>query len=177
MLKDYSLLDLNRRLILNLRDVGHTIHRLYEGKGSQRRILIILYRSGGMTQRDLTEDLGIQPGSVSEVIGKLEHAGLVERTRNEEDRRTANLRLTAQGQEIALQSLQSRDAKHREMLACLTEEEKETLVVLMEKLNEDWEVRYPMSGKGRGRPDDSGDGQEENGRDRDRDKILREWGR
>lgn len=46
---------------------------LYEGKGSQKRILIVLEDIGGcVTQRQLTERLGIRPGSVSEVIAKLE---------------------------------------------------------------------------------------------------------
>ena len=40
-----------------------------------------------MTQSELTEYLGVQPGSASEVIGKLESAGLIVRTPSEKDRR------------------------------------------------------------------------------------------
>lgn len=51
---------------------------LYEGKGSQKRILIVLEDIGGcVTQRQLTERLGIRPGSVSEVIAKLESMGYI----------------------------------------------------------------------------------------------------
>ena len=89
----YHSADVNDRLIINLRDMGQTI-LLYEGKGSQKRILIILLEVGSITQRALTSRLGIQPGSASEVIAKLENAGLIQRTVSTDDRRTANIRLT-----------------------------------------------------------------------------------
>ena len=60
------------RLIISLRDLHHTMRSLYEGKASQKRILIILNESETITQRDLTERLGIQPGSASEILSKLE---------------------------------------------------------------------------------------------------------
>ena len=46
-----------------------------EGRGGQNRVLTILKEEGEMTQRALTERLGIQPGSASEIIGKLEKGG------------------------------------------------------------------------------------------------------
>lgn len=67
----YQELDVDNKLIMNLRDLGHTLRILFEGKGSQKRILILLYEAEGMTQRELTEKLGVQPGSASEVIGKI----------------------------------------------------------------------------------------------------------
>lgn len=67
----YDSLDLNNKLIWNLRDIGHTMRRIREGRGSQRRVLILLRESGATTQRELTARLGIQPGSASEVkIGR-----------------------------------------------------------------------------------------------------------
>ena len=68
----YEYLDTNNKLIWNLRDIGHTMRHISEGKGSQKRVLITLRETEGMTQRELTRRLDIQPGSVSEVIGKLE---------------------------------------------------------------------------------------------------------
>ena len=64
--------NINDKLIMNLRDISHTMRSLYEGRGSQKRILIILHEVGKITQRALTERLGIQPGSASEVIAKLD---------------------------------------------------------------------------------------------------------
>lgn len=138
----YERMDIDNKLIVNVRDLGHVIRFLFEGKGSQKRILIILRESGGMTQRELTERLQIQPGSASEVIGKLESAGLIERTPSETDRRTADLRLTEEGSRRAEEAANQRKKRHQEMFSCLTEEEKQTLLALTEKLNADWDVRY-----------------------------------
>ena len=38
----YQATDMNDKLIINLRDLGHIMRFLYEGKASQKRILIIL---------------------------------------------------------------------------------------------------------------------------------------
>ena len=75
MKKRYDSLDKNNKLIWNFRDIGHTMRQTYEGKGSQSRILIILNEAETITQRALTQQLGIQPGSASEVLGKLESFG------------------------------------------------------------------------------------------------------
>lgn len=45
----YGSLDQNNKLIWNLRDIGHTMRQIPEGKGSQKRILILLKETGGMT--------------------------------------------------------------------------------------------------------------------------------
>lgn len=139
---NYDLLDTNNKLIMNLRDLGHMIRFLFEGKGSQKRILIILHETGSMTQRELTERLGVQPGSASEVIGKLESAGLIQRTQSSEDHRTSEIRLTDTGREKACEAAQQRKQRHQEMFSGLSEEEKETLLALTEKLNADWHSRY-----------------------------------
>lgn len=139
---EYEKFDKNKRLVMNLRDLGHVIRFLYEGKGSQKQILIILLETGNMTQRELTERMGIQPGSASEVIGKLEHAGLISRTPNQADRRTTDIQLTEMGRLQAEEAAKQRKMRHQEMFSCLTEEEKDTLLALAEKLNQDWDSRY-----------------------------------
>lgn len=135
-------MDSNDRLILCLRDLGHMLRFLFEGKGSQKRILIILHENGPMTQRALTEWLGIKPGSASEVLAKLENAGLIRRTASERDRRTVDISLTEAGRAQAVEAAAQRKARHEQMFACLTEEEKQTFLALAEKLCTDWETRY-----------------------------------
>ncbi|HIX76390.1 MAG TPA: MarR family transcriptional regulator [Candidatus Fusicatenibacter merdavium] len=97
--EQYESSDRTGRLIINFRNINHTMRALYEGKGSQKRILIVLLETGEITQRVLTERLGIQPGSASEVLAKLEHAGLIVRRPSDEDRRTTNVSLTEIGRE------------------------------------------------------------------------------
>ncbi|MGN0298346.1 MAG: MarR family winged helix-turn-helix transcriptional regulator [Lachnospiraceae bacterium] len=145
--ENYDAMQVNNKLIMNLRDLGHMIRFLFEGKGSQKRILIILRETGGMTQRELTERIGVKPGSASEVIGKLENAGFIERTPSQADRRTVNIRLTESGQVQAEEAARQREIRHQEMFACLSEEERNTLLALLEKLNADWDKRYRENGK------------------------------
>ena len=134
--------NINDKLIMNLRDISHTMRSLYEGRGSQKRILIILHEVGKITQRALTERLGIQPGSASEVIAKLESAELITRTPSESDRRTADIQLSDKGRELASQAVNQRRRRHEEMFSCLSEDEKTELLTLLEKINTDWEQRY-----------------------------------
>ena len=134
--------NINDKLIMNLRDISHTMRSLYEGRGCQKRILIILHEVGKITQRALTERLGIQPGSASEVIAKLESAELITRTPSESDRRTADIQLSDKGRELASQAVNQRRRRHEEMFSCLSEDEKTELLTLLEKINTDWEQRY-----------------------------------
>lgn len=148
----YQAADTNDKLIMNLRDLGHMMHFLYEGKASQKRILIILNESETITQKGLTERLGIQPGSASEILSKLENAGLIIRTQNETDRRTTDVSLTDAGRELAKEALTQRQKRHEEMFSSLSEEEKQELLTMLETVCADWRVRY----RGNGNPHERG---------------------
>jgi DNA-binding MarR family transcriptional regulator len=119
--------DINDKVVMNLLDIKHTMRSLYEGRGSQKSILILLHDVKKITQRELTEGLGIKPGSVSEVLSKLEQAGLILRTENEE---------------AAHEAAEERTKHHQEMFSCLNTKEKETLLSLLERINDDWDQRY-----------------------------------
>ncbi len=152
--EQYASADTNLKLILNLRDIGHVMHRLYEGRASQKRILILMTQCGPITQRDLTEMLQVQPGTASEVFAKLERAGLITRVPNTLDRRTVDLELTEEGKRLGLEAAAQRQSRHELMFAGLTDEEKEQLLRLTEKLNTDWKEKFPC--KGHCRRDDAG---------------------
>lgn len=138
----YAREDVNGRLVFTLLDISHTMRGLYEGRGSQKRVLMVLSETGTITQRELTGRLGIQPGSVSEVLTKLENAGLVARTPSESDHRTADISLTEKGREQAAEARAQRVQRHAEMFSILTGEEKDQLLALLEKVHGDWEERY-----------------------------------
>lgn len=133
---------MTEKLIMNLRDISHVMRFLYEGKASQKRILIILDESETVTQRELTERLGIKPGSASEILSKLENAGLIIRTQNKEDHRTMDICLTDDGRNLAAEALAQRKKRHEEMFSCLSEEEKQNLQTLLERVCSDWRIRY-----------------------------------
>lgn len=138
----YEREDVNGKLVINLRDISHTLRDLSEGRGSQKRVLILLLEAGPITQRELTQRLGIQPGSASEVIAKLENAGLLTRTGSEADRRTVDVILTEEGSRQAEEAKAQRDGRHGEMFSALSQEERAQLLELLEKVNRDWESRY-----------------------------------
>lgn len=135
----YKAADNNDKIIINFRDINHTMQGLYEGRGSQKRILIVLLEVETITQQKLTERLGIQPGSASEVLAKLEKNNLIVRTESTIDRRTTDIRLTEQGRVQAKEATEQRKKRHEKMFSCLSEDEKITLLALLEKLNNSWE--------------------------------------
>lgn len=144
--EQYATLSTDEKLGIQLRELGHMGRFHLESKGGQGRILHILAQEGGMTQRTLTEKLGIQPGSASEVIGKLERAGLVERQENAEDRRTSDIRLTELGRVQSTEASETRP----DPFSALSEEEKLQLLTLLEKLSADWKARFPREHHGHG---------------------------
>lgn len=149
--QNYETADSDEKLIMNFRDINHTMHSLYEGRGSQSSILIILLEKESITQQELTEQLGIKPGSASEVIAKLEKNGMINRTKSIFDRRTANITLTDEGRKSAQEAKTKRLERHNEMFSALSKEEKSSLLSLLEKINSDWEKLYSDERKHHGK--------------------------
>ncbi|MGO3796481.1 MAG: MarR family winged helix-turn-helix transcriptional regulator [Pauljensenia sp.] len=73
----------------------------------QGRVLALLALREPLGQKDLAYLLGVRPQSLSELLGKLEHAGLVSRERDESDRRSTLVSLTAEGRGAAEEAARS----------------------------------------------------------------------
>lgn len=142
----YAAMDTEEKLFFMLGRLGRMSHSAHGGKDSQNRVLHMLLRSGGMTQRELTERLGIQPGSASELIKKLETAGLILREANAEDRRTTNITLTEAGRAQVEENRRHFKETNRALFETLSEEEKLQLLALLEKLAHDWAQRFRGEG-------------------------------
>ena len=138
-------MEMTEKLVHGFLDINHMMRMLYEGKASQSRILIILYEHKVMNQKDLTEFLGIKPGSASEILVKLERAELITRTNSKNDHRTMEITLTDEGERLAKDAICRRQERHKQMFACLTEDEQKTLLLLLEKLTDDWGIRFSFS--------------------------------
>ena len=130
------------QLVNAILDVGRDIRRLFEGKESQSRILMILRLQGAVTQKMLTQILHIQPGSASEILKKMEKAGLIIRVPNEMNRRASDIVLTRQGRSVSEKLLEQRRGRYREMMACLSEDEKASLFSMLDRMKEDWQQRF-----------------------------------
>ena len=131
-----------QEIILKIKLLHQVTDQLYEGKESQKRILIVLYEHPQMTQKELTAYLGIQSGSLCEVLKKLMNQDLVVREADNMDLRTKKLKLTQEGEMKAKEALKLREQRHSEMFSCLNEQEKKQLIALLGKVEEDWKIRY-----------------------------------
>ena len=139
----YDALDTDGKLFVLIGELGHDSGFLLDGKSGQSRALGLLREGETMTQRELTERLGIRPGSASELVGKLERAGLIVRTPSETDRRTADIALTEAGAAARRERAGKEKSGLGELFAVLSEEEKEALVALLEKLRAAWREMAP----------------------------------
>lgn len=112
-------------------------HITHHGKGrGQGKILKILARNGEMSQKDLQDILEIQSGSISEILAKLEEKGMITRTKSEEDKRKVMISITDAGREKAANCGCKNRAER--LYSGLTEDEKEQLKTLLNKLVNSW---------------------------------------
>ena len=128
--------DLN--LLHKLRRCGHLLYHKFNLNGSQMRILLVL-RDEPMTQRELTERLRIQPGSLSEILTKVERAGLIEKHRSSADRRNYELALTEEGRRQADWFENAQKEQAELLMQPLDDKQKEQLASLLDVLSKHWE--------------------------------------
>ena len=91
-------------------EIGETAHalrkafdRLATGLGvtrAQWKVLFKLTRTPGLRQVELADMLDLEPITLCRIVDRLEEAGLVERTRDPEDRRAWRLHVTAKAQPL-----------------------------------------------------------------------------
>jgi DNA-binding MarR family transcriptional regulator len=67
----------------------------------QMGVIVTLYRGTATTPLELCKTLGIDTGLMTRMLDKLEQKGLLERSRDAQDRRVVNLSLTKRGLEVA----------------------------------------------------------------------------
>lgn len=129
-----------QRVIHELGYFGHYLFTCRGGRGGKQHVLKTLYYNGGeMSQRALLERTRTTSASLSEVVGKLETAGLVERERLETDRRQLAVRLTPEGSACAEAVIADKQRFERNSFSCLTEDEKRQLAGLLDRLHAHWE--------------------------------------
>ena len=128
------------RIISNLRACGHFLHFRMGGRGGRRRILSTLLEHGELQQRELQDILEVRSGSLSEMLAKIENDGLVEKIRNEQDRRNYNLKLTEKGMNNAIQMQTLYDDKIKQLLSCFTDCQAKDFLAMLDVLLEHWKT-------------------------------------
>lgn len=116
------------------------------GRG-QALVLSILAGRDSLSQRELQQLLGVQPGSLSELLSKLEKKGMLTRERAE-DRRGNLLRLTDAGRRAVPGAATEPGG---DLFDALTDEQQETLAALLRTLLMDWAEKLESEDRGPGR--------------------------
>ncbi len=104
------------------------------GMSRERLLTIISEYPNGIRQKDLAEAAGINASSASEVVSRLEDDGYLVRVIDESDKRATLLKLTEMGAVRAEEIRSERDSFLDELFGRLTEDEKQTLSDLLDKL-------------------------------------------
>lgn len=101
----------------------------------RERVLVVLAnRDEGLRQKEIAEEIRVNPSSMSELIDKLENDGYVERTLDPSDKRATRIVLTEKGRVRAHELEDGRNERLNKMFRSLTEDEKGELVRLLDKL-------------------------------------------
>lgn len=94
-------------LPFEIAETAHSLRRAFDrraaGLGATRaqwKVLFRLTHTPGLRQVDLAEILDIEPISLCRIVDRLQEAGLVERTRDPDDRRAWRLHVTAKAEPL-----------------------------------------------------------------------------
>ena len=102
----------------------------------QAGILRMLARSGGLSQRDLANKLGIHPSRLVSLLDEMEMAGWLVREANAGDRRLYSLRLTAAGRERMAEVGRTARQHNEALCSALTVEERGQLEGFLDRIAE-----------------------------------------
>ncbi|WP_188456769.1 MarR family winged helix-turn-helix transcriptional regulator [Virgibacillus oceani] len=126
---------LNQRVRYLSKEINSRLldHGLY---ASQWSIIFCLEKYGPMTQTAIWKYLNVEAPTVTRTLSRMEKSGWVVRKQGE-DKRERVIELTKEARQKFTQIQQATDQVEREMVACLSAEEKEQLYLLLKKLGTD----------------------------------------
>ena len=124
-------------LMRKLRRCGHLLYHRFSLNFSQNRILL-LCQAGPVTQKTLACEMQLQPGSLSELLSKMEQAGLIERRRSEGDKRNCEILITPAGQAQAAAFCKERQELAERLLAPLDAADQQQLDRILTLLIDHW---------------------------------------
>ncbi len=128
-----KLIDIINRNIKQI--ISHEVSEDSIGPG-QFHFLHIISGNGGISQKELVEMMKIDKANVTRGIIRLEKNGFIKRVRNADDNRVINLFLTERGSAIIPELRNARCRISQICTESLTEEEKEELYMLLEKVRD-----------------------------------------
>ncbi len=115
------------------RYMGNQLEAQGLSKG-QPRILHLLQRHQCLTQKDLLSRMDIRPATLTRMLQRMEKNGLITRAPSKKDQRIMEITITEKGQAAQKKADRVFQEIEAEISALLTEEEKEILCRVFEKL-------------------------------------------
>lgn len=100
---------------------------------SHHRVLRTLVHTSPLAMKEMAEELGITPPSITSLTRRLVETGLVDRRPHAEDSRVALLDLTAAGRALSRELTEEQLRGMARLLAALTPAEQQTLLDLLER--------------------------------------------
>lgn len=121
-----------------LRPEGRALREAVEVEPGVIGVLLIVWLNPGMSQRDLAASVVLKKSSVTALVKKLEAAGLLERNRVNDDRRTNALTLTGEGHALVARVRALSEAAQDQLFAGISVSDRDTFfrvaVELMHRL-------------------------------------------
>lgn len=104
----------------------------------QYRCMLMLEKTGTVSQRRMAAILKIRSTSLSEVLFKLEKKQWIVRTPSSEDKRTYDVALTRAGYEEAERVRRQRLLEHQELMFGLSDEDLDDLIRILNKIKHNY---------------------------------------
>ncbi|MGE8655849.1 MAG: MarR family winged helix-turn-helix transcriptional regulator [Achromobacter sp.] len=107
----------------------------FTGMASTRwRLLFLVHSKGVCTQKDLTQQIGVDPGSITRQIKLLDQDGLVARSAHPQDNRLTEVRLTAKGLATVERVRAQRAVFLQEMMKGCSAKEIDAFLVVLDRI-------------------------------------------
>lgn len=121
-------------------DMGRGPRRGLSTRPGQNKIAKILEKSedGELPQPVLREKVGVQAGTLSELLIKMEKEGLVERRRSKRGGRELIVSVTEKGRICALESRLSERERDEELFGFMNDHDREELTRILNMILEKW---------------------------------------
>ncbi|KKK39395.1 MarR family transcriptional regulator [Mesobacillus campisalis] len=102
----------------------------------QHYTLRYIHNIGSCTSSDLAEEFEVNKSAITAIINRLFERGLIQRTRDEKDRRVVYLALTPKGKELFLKTEERIANLVESFISSFEQEEIEQFINTYEKLNQ-----------------------------------------
>ncbi len=127
----FNLFRLSARL---LQDLETTVHRPRGLSLAGFRVLFTVWVHDQLEPRELATLSGVSRAAISGVLKTLERDGLVERTREQPDRRLVTVRVTHKGERLLRETYEEQNRREREHFRSLEPEQLASFSATMQQL-------------------------------------------